>query len=251
MTAAIVEQAIEIPTGDGTADGFLYRPAAAGLWLGIIHLVDAGGVRASQSDMAKRLSAKGYVVLLPNVFYRTGKSPLFDFPMKIGDERTMRRFVELTAPLTPVAMERDASAYLDFLAKQASVSSGPMGIVGYCFTGAMALRAAAARPEKVAAAASFHGGRLFTDAPDSPHTVLPRVKVHLYFGHAVEDRSMPEETIEKFNHALETWGGKYESEIYDGAHHGWTVSDHPSYNQPLADRAFEKLVKLFELNLKK
>ncbi len=118
-------------------------------------------------------------------------------------------------------------------------------MVGYCFTGAMAVRFAASQPDMFAAAASFHGGRLYTDEPTSPHTLLPQVKGRLYFGHAVEDRGMPKEAIEKFEHALAAWGGKYESETYAGAHHGWAVPDNPSYNQPQAERAFQKLTALF------
>ena len=245
MTESIIEQDIEVSTTDGTADGFLYRPAGEGPWPGAVYLVDAGGIRPSQQEMAKRLSAKGYVVLLPNVFYRSGKSPVFDFPMKIGEERTMRRFVELTALLTPEAMELDGAAYVQFLAEQNRVSNRGMGVVGYCFTGAMALRTAAARPDKVAAAASFHGGRLYTDASDSPHTVLPRVKARLYFGHAVEDRSMPKEAIEGLDRVLKRWGGSYTSEIYEDAYHSWTVLDSPVYNPRQAERAFEKLLELF------
>ncbi len=250
MRAPIIEQAVEIPTADGTADGILYRPATGGSSPGVIYLVDAGGIRPAQTEMAKRLAGRGYVVLLPNVFYRTGKTPLFDFPLKLGDERTMRRFAELTAPLTPGAMGRDGSAFVDFLAKQDSVGSGPVGVVGYCFTGAMALRTAAMRPEKIAAAASFHGGRLFTDAPDSPHTLLPRVKGRLYFGHAIEDRSMPKEAIENLGRALQSWGGTYENETYEGAYHSWTTLDSPVYNQPQADRAFDKLIELFDSTLR-
>ena len=242
MTESIIEQAIEA----STADGFLYRPAGEGRWPGAIYLVDAGGIRPSQQEMAKRLSARGYVVLLPNVFYRSGKSPVFDFPMKIGDERTMRRFAELTALLTPEAMELDGAAYLQFLAEQDRVSDRGMGVVGYCFTGAMVLRTAAARPDRVAVAASFHGGRLYTDAPDSPHTVLPRVKARLYFGHAVEDKSMPKEAIESLDRALKSWGGNYTSELYEGAYHSWTVLDSPVYNPRQAERAFEKLLELFQ-----
>jgi carboxymethylenebutenolidase len=250
MTDTIVEQALDIPTADGPAEGFLYQPAGGARGPGVIFLVDAGGIRPAQTEMAKRLSAAGYAVLLPNVFYRTSRSPVFEFPMKMGDERTMRRFVELTTPLTPVAMERDAAAYVDFLAKQDPVSSGPFGVVGYCFTGAMALRAAAVRPDMIAAAASFHGGRLFTDAPDSPHTLLPRIKARLYFGHAIEDRSMPKEAIANLGLALEAWGGTYENETYEGAYHSWTVLDSPVFNRPQADRAFEKLLALFHIALK-
>jgi len=130
------------------------------------------------------------------------------------------------------------------------VSEGPLAVIGYCFTGAMAVRTAAVRPDKVVAAASFHGGALYTDAPTSPHLVLPQVKARLYFGHAVEDHSMPAEAIEKLNQALQQWGGKYESEVYDGAHHGWTVPDGQAYNQPQAERAYSKLKELLAATLK-
>jgi carboxymethylenebutenolidase len=115
----------------------------------------------------------------------------------------------------------------------------------------MALRTAAVRPDQIAAAASFHGGGLYTDASTSPHALLPRVKARLYFGHATDDRSMPKEAIEKFDRALAVWGGRYESEIYDGARHGWTVPDNPSYNEPQAERAFGKLIDLFDSTLKR
>jgi len=246
----MIEKEIEIRTADGTADGVLFQPEQGRRYPGVIHLTDIGGIRPSHREMAKRLSASGYTVLLPNVFYRTGKPPMFDFVPKMGDEKTTKRFGELAGPMNPLAMERDAASYVDFLAASDSVSAGKMGVVGYCFTGAMAMRTAAMRPEKIAAAASFHGGGLFTDAPTSPHLVLPRVKAQLYFGHATNDNSMPKEAIEKLDRALAAWGGKYESEVYDGASHGWTTADAPVYNQAQAERAFEKLTTLFARTLK-
>ena len=162
----------------------------------------------------------------------------------------MKRFAELTTPLTPDAMEQDARDYVDYMAFHDSVSEASMGVVGHCFTGAMAMRAAAARPDKIAVAASFHGGGLFTDAPTSPHLVLPRVRARLYFAHAIQDRSMPQEAIEKLDRALQDWGGEYESEIYEGAYHSWTVSDSPVYNQPQAERAFMKLTEVLGAALK-
>ena len=150
----------------------------------------------------------GMSVLVPNLFYRTSKLPVFDFPLKFGDERTTKRLGELSAPLTPDAMGRDASAYVDFLAARETVDPGPMGVVGFCFSGAMAMRAAAARPDRIAAAASLHGGRLYTDQPTSPHRQLPRIKARLYFGHAVDDKSMPAESISQFEEALRASGGR-------------------------------------------
>ena len=126
-----------------------------------------------------------------------------------------------------------------------------IGVVGYCFSGKMAMYAAAARPDKVAAVASFHGGGLYTDAPTSPHLALPRIKARLYFGHATNDRSMPEEAIAKLDEALKRWGGKYESETYKDASHSWTASDSPVYNEPQAERTFHKLLELFDQTLRR
>jgi carboxymethylenebutenolidase len=240
----MIEQAIEIRTSDGTAGGFLCQPERNGNWPALIHLTDIGGIRLAQHDMCRRLSAEGYVVLMPNVFYRIAKPPVLDFPMKMDDEKTKNRISELKNSLPPEAIARDGSAYVDFLAAQKGAKAEPMGVVGYCFSGAMALGIAAARPDKIAAAASFHGGGLFTDAPTSPHLVLPGVRARLYFGHAIEDRSMPKEAIENLERALKSWGGKFESEIYEGAYHSWTTPDSPVYNQKQADRAFKKLTEL-------
>jgi carboxymethylenebutenolidase len=245
----MIEQGIEIRIGDGVADGYLYRRDDNQRQPGVILLTDILGIRAANREMARRLAEAGYTVLMPNVFYRTGKPPLFDFKFTPGEERTQKRLAELSGPLTPEAMERDATAYVHFLEENEFVRRGPLGLVGYCFTGAMALRTAAACSQQVTAAASFHGGRLFVDGPASPHLVLPRVKARLYFGHAVEDRSMPAESIEKLNEVLKGWGGKYESEIYDGAYHGWTVPDSPAYNHAQAERAFQKLTELFSAAL--
>jgi len=246
----MLEKAIEIRTADGTADGFLYQAEDGVRHPGVIHLTDIGGIRPSHRAMARRLAESGYTVLLPNVFYRTGRPPMFDFVPKMGDAQTMKRFGELATPMTPAAMERDSASYVDFLAANNSVGSGKVGVVGYCFTGAMAMRAAAVRPAKIAAAASFHGGGLFTDTPTSPHLVLPRVKAELYFGHATNDASMPKEAIEKLDRALASWGGKYDSEVYAGANHGWTTADAPVYDQAHAERAFQKLTALFARTLK-
>jgi len=248
----LIESEIETKMADGVADGVFFQPDGKGPFAGVIHLTDIGGIRTSHREMAKRLSSQGYAVLLPNVFYRTGRPPMFDSPFKMGEEKSRKRLAELTGPLTPEAIARDTSPYVDFLSNHGSVAKGPLGVVGYCFAGAMALRIAAARPDKIGAAASFHGGSLCTDAPTSPHLLLPRIKARLYVGHAFEDRSMPKEAIERLERALAAWGGRYESEIYEGARHGWTVPDPNSsvYDQPQAERAFSKLTQLFAETLK-
>jgi carboxymethylenebutenolidase len=245
----MIEEEIEIRTHDGMADAVLYRHDD-GRRPGVIHLTDIIGIRASHRQMARRLAEEGYTVLMPNVFYRTGRPPLIDFDLRADEERKKKRFAELMEPLTPEATERDAGDYVDFLAAHSSTIDGPVGVVGYCLTGAMALRTAAVRPDKIAAAASFHGGRLYTDTPASPHLALPRVKARLYFGHAIEDRGMPADAIEKLDRALKAWGGRYESEVYEGAYHSWTVPDSTVYNRAQAERAFGKLTELLASTLK-
>ena len=244
------ETTCEIRTADGTVDGYLFRPESGAPAPGVLLLTDAGGIREANRKLSARLANAGYVVLLPNVFYRTTRPPTFTFRPDFSDERTRKRFAELAGPLTPDAIERDAAAFLELLRSTSGVSPGPVGVVGYCFTGGYALRVAAAYPDTVAAAASFHGGGLCTDAPTSPHRVLSRVKARLYFGHADQDRSMPKDSIDKLAAALAAWGGKFESEIYPGAAHGWTSEDSAIYHPAHAERAYSKLTELFQATLR-
>jgi len=247
---AVIEQEVTVRTPDGVPEGFLYRDESRRKHPGVLYLTDIIGIREANRGMARRLAEAGYTVLVPNIFYRTSKLPVFDFKPNFGDERTTKRLGELSAPVTPDAQERDAAAYIDFLSTSDAVESGSVGVVGFCYSGAMAMRTAAVRPDRIAAAASFHAGRLYTDQPASPHRELPRIKARLYFGHAVNDKSMPTESIEKLNEALKAWGGKYESEVYDGALHGWTVPDGHVYNHVQAERAFQKLTTLLSETLK-
>lgn len=244
------EETIEIRTADGLADGYVHRPSAGGSAPGVMLLTDIGGLRPASLQLSARLAEQGFVVLTPNVFYRTGKPPLFDFIPNFADARTQKRFAELAGPITPDAIERDGGAFLDFLAALPGVRPGQFGVAGYCFTGGYALKVAASQSNRVAAAASFHGGRLYTDSETSPHRALPRIKARLYFGHATKDGSMPQEAIDKLEEALAAWGGKFESEVYEGAYHGWTMPNGPAYNPEQAERAFQKLTELFAQTLK-
>ncbi len=244
------EQDLQLTMPDGTADAVLFSPEPSRPLPGVLHLPDIGSIREAHRQMARRLAAEGYAVMLVNPFYRTGRPPLWDFPRVWGEERTMRRFRELTEPMSAEAEMRDAQVYVGFLADQSGVRAGRMGVVGYCFGGSFSLRTAAAQPDQIAAAASFHGGGLYKSGdPDSPHLLLPQVAARLYFGHAIEDASMNAEAIAHFEQALAAWGGKYESETYEGANHGWTVPDNPVYNQPQAERAFIKLTELLAATL--
>ncbi len=224
--------------------GVVARPAAPGRYPGVLHFPDVGGFRASQSAMIGALAARGFVVLAPNLYHRTGEPPFMAFPPDFNDPKIRAVFLSLKTPLTPDAVERDGGAFVDYLSAMPEVTPGKVGAVGYCFGGAIALRAAAARPDTVGAAASFHGGGLFTPEPDSPHRILPRVKARLYFGHAVEDRSMPAVAIAGLEAALKAWGGAFASQTYAGARHGWCVPDSAEYSRDCADRAFGALTEL-------
>jgi carboxymethylenebutenolidase len=246
MEAVMVSREVVISTADGSVDAFIARPDTPERLPGIIQLTDGLGLRPAHVELSKRIAGHGYVVLTPNIFYRTTKPPAFDFEADFTSERTMNRFRELTTPLTPEAMVRDGSAYLDFLAAQPQTSRGPMAVVGFCFAAQFALRTAAARPDRISAAASFHGGNLVTDTPSSPHLLLPLVRARLYFGHAVNDRSMSLEAIAKLESSLKAWGGTYESEIYDGALHGWMIPGGKVYHPEHAERGFAKLMELLD-----
>jgi carboxymethylenebutenolidase len=245
----MTETDMQVAMPGGLCDAVLFTPDPSTPLPGVLHLPDIAGILEAHRVMARRLAAEGYAVLMANPFYRTAGPPVFDFPRVSGDPRTMERMKELTARLTPAARAADADAYVDRLLEQPAVRPGMVGLVGYCFTGAMALRGPATRPDAVAAAASFHGGNLFKkDDPDSPYHLLPQVKARLYFGHASNDRSMTAEQIAGLEEALAEWGGRYESETYAAAH-GWTVPDSAAFDAMEADRAFAKLKQLFAKTL--
>jgi carboxymethylenebutenolidase len=239
---------IVIETADGTCDAVLFREEDGPRLPGVVFLTDIGGIRPSQRDKAMELAMAGYTVLMPNLFYRTGRPPLLDFPVTWGDEKVAKRIQEMRGPLDMAALERDGAAYVDALAASGAATDAQFGVVGYCFSGKGALAAAAVRPDRVGAAASFHGGHLVTDDPSSPHLLLPRITASLYFGHAKEDQSMPASAIATLDAALAAWGGSYESETYD-AHHSWTEPDSPVYDPVQAKRAYDKLLGLLAKNL--
>jgi carboxymethylenebutenolidase len=246
----MIVESVEIQAPDGSIDGQIVRPESRDKLPAVIQLTDIFGMRPAYQELAEQIAGNGYVVLTPNIFYRTTKPPVFDFVPDWTNERTLNRFKEITAPMTPDAMVRDGSAFVDYLATQPFVSLRPIGVVGYCFSGKFALRMAAARPDRIGAAASFHGGGLVIEGPDSPHLLLPHVKARLYFGHAENDRSMPAEAIEALDKALEEWGGRYESEVYAGAGHGWMIPGREIYHAEQAERGFKKLMALFNEGLR-
>ncbi len=240
----MIDEDIQVQAADGSAQSVLVRDGEGRRLPAVLLLTDISGIRPATRKHVHRLGEQGYTVLMPNIFYRTAQPPLWESRPNLSDEKDRQRFTALTSPLTPEAMERDAGAYVDFLAAHPAVAGGPMAVAGYCFSGSFAMRAAATRPDRIAALASFHGGHLWTDTRTSPHRVLPRIKARLYFGHAEDDRSMPADAIAYLEEALANWGGPWQSEVYRGAHHGWTMEGSPVYNPEQADRAFAKLTEL-------
>ena len=245
----MAEKNVEIKTADGVADGELFTPEnSTGPWPGVIMYPDIGGLRPVFRDMARRLASDGFAVLLPNPFYRLSRVPVYrDF--KFGDDKTTERMGEVRKAVTPPNIERDAHAFVNFLTSEAEVKKGKVGTVGYCMGGGMAMRTAAAEPETVAAAASFHGSQLASAEPDSPHTLAPKIKARMYFGFAIEDRTMPPEAVDRLKAALDAAGVKYEGETFAGARHGWCVKDHHVYHEAQAEHAWHHLVHFFKETL--
>ena len=243
----MIETKFVIPTI--ATECLLLRPDGVADFPGVVFLTDIWGIRPANIGMARRLAEKGFAVLMPNVFHRYSRIKPDGWKPE-GEAETQKALVTLFGTLTAQQMVSDGKAYVDFLLAQKGVKAGKIGVVGYCFTGQMALRMAAAMPDSVAAAASFHGGFLVTDQPDSPHKQIPSVKARLYFAHAVEDGSATPEQIATLEAELRAWHGAFQSEVYEGARHGWTVPGQPVYNELQAERAFEKLVELFDATLK-
>ncbi|MGW3142015.1 dienelactone hydrolase family protein [Streptomyces sp. NPDC001139] len=239
--------AVDITTEDGVADAYVAHPDDGLPHPGVLLYMDAFGLRPHLESMARRLAEAGYTVLVPNVFYRHGRSPVFDLPEFI-DPAARPQIWEQVAPVmmshTPDLAERDAGAYLRWLADSPLVAAGKVAVTGYCMGARLALYTAGSYPDRVAAMAGFHGGQLATDAPDSPHTVIPDVTAEVYFGHADEDASMPPEQQQRLEEALTAAGVRHRCEVYPGAHHGYTQADTAAYDKEGAERHWAALLDL-------
>ncbi|MGW6709256.1 dienelactone hydrolase family protein [Streptomyces sp. NPDC054956] len=249
MTTAreVVRTSVEIVTRDGTADAYLARPDGDGTYPGVLLYMNALGVRPHIKSMADRIAAAGYVVLLPNLFYRHGRTPVFELPEFVDFERQPELF-DRVGPvldsLTPELAMRDAEGYLDWFAGFPGAAGGPVAITGYCLGARLALLTAGTYPQRVAAAAGFHGGFLATGAADSPHLLADRVTAELYFGHADRDPSLPAEQIDRLEKALTEAGVRHGAEVYEGAPHGYTLADTSSYDAAGDERHWAALFAL-------
>jgi carboxymethylenebutenolidase len=180
------------------------------------------------------------------VFYRAGRAPLWETP-DLHDPDSRGRFFQALGPLmgalTPAAVASDGGAYLG---KLGELTDGPVGVTGYCFGGRLGWMIAAAHPDRVAALGGFHTGRMVTDDEDSPHLLAPRVHGEIYWGHADQDQSMTPENIATLDQAMDDAGVRHTTELYEGAQHGYTMSDMGAYNEAAAERHFTALFALLQ-----
>lgn len=245
MLCLMSGQTIDIRTPDGTADAYLARSGSGEPRGAVLFLMDAFGLRPRIEEMARQIAAQDYAVLAPNLFYREGRAPILAVP-DLSDPEERQAFFEKVRPLmqrlTSESIAADGAVYLDRLAQEAP---GPVLIAGYCMGARMGWRIAAAHPDRVAALAGFHAGGLVTDAGDSPHRSAHDLDgTELYFGFADNDPSMSAEAISELERTLDRAGVRYRSEVYEGAAHGYTMSDTAAWNEAACRRHFDALFEL-------
>src|SRR5262245_50526547 len=251
----VVETAVQVKTPDGTCDAMFIHPTT-GSHPGVLIWPDAFGLRPSMRDIGKRIAAEGYSVLVPNPFYRVAKAPVIEDPgsFSFSNQADMAKLRPLMASINAAGnAEKDAAAYIAFLDTQAQVNKAKkVGTQGYCMGGPLVMRTAAALPDRVGAGASFHGGGLVTNNPDSPHLLIPKMKARMYIGIAANDDSRQPDAKDKLKEALAAAKVAAEIEVYAGALHGWCVPDMPKqngapiYSKPDAERAWGKLLALYK-----
>jgi len=210
--------------------------------------MDAFGVRPVIDEWIKRIAAFGYVVLAPNLLYRSARSPIIEDVMgAMSDEgrpQLFQRLMPMMQVLTPENVANDAKAYIDFIHGLPQTAPGPVGLTGYCMGARVALRAASAHPDEVAAVAGFHGGNLGSDQPDSPHLGVDKLKAEVYLAYADHDEGANAEQQQRMEDALTSAGITHQCEVYADAPHGYTMSDTPAYREQAAERHLTKLIEL-------
>ncbi|MEV0842796.1 dienelactone hydrolase family protein [Actinocatenispora sera] len=229
---------LQIRTDDGVADAFAAVPDHGGPHPGVLMYPDGFGIRPVVRELAGELAGHGYHVLVPNVLYRHGPTPVIDLPDHIDADaraRVMAQLMPLLGTHTADRSRRDAAAYLAFLTAQPGVAAGPVAVTGYCIGGLLAMRTAAAHPDRVAAVAAFHGP-VGADGPDLFASLTARVLL----GHAASD--LTPDTLGDLNRALDAAGVDYVSEIYPGTVHGFTMSDTDAFSASGLRRHWDRLL---------
>jgi carboxymethylenebutenolidase len=240
-----------VTTPDGTCTVHLFTPEGSdiqGPWPGVVMFPDAGGVRDTFYQMAAKLAGFGYAVLLPDVYYRKGDWAPFDMASVFGDEKERNRLMFMVGSLRPDKITRDATAFFDYLAARPEVAGERFGVCGYCMGGRISLMVAGRLPDRVAAAASFHGGGLVADTPDSPHLLADRISATVYVGGAENDASFTADHAEQLDKALTAAGVQHTIEWYQAAH-GFAVPDNPPYDVAADERHWAAMTETFSAAL--
>ncbi|HET9691495.1 MAG TPA: dienelactone hydrolase family protein [Acidimicrobiales bacterium] len=239
---------VDVPTPDGTCPSVLTVPDGEGPWPAVILFMDAGGVRPAMRQMADRLAGMGYVVLVPEMYYRHGDYEPFDIATAFSDPGERARLFSMIGSVTKEMAASDTGAFLDFLDGRPEVADAPVGTTGYCMGGGLSLTAAARHPDRIGAAASFHGGNLASDAPDSPHRIAGQIRGRVYVAGAKDDQSFPQEQADLLGEALSAGGVTHEITFYD-AHHGFAVPDNATFDEAAAARHWQALADLYGATL--
>lgn len=242
----VVGSDVDVTTPDGEADAHFVHPTS-GAHPGVLIWPDAFGLRPAMKQIARRLAGSGYAVLVVNPYYRIGRAPLPAPGSDFNDEKTRKEMMTLMGSLTAERQATDARAFVDYLDAQPAVDAKrKLGTMGYCMGGPITVRTAAARADRIGAGASFHGGRLVTDEPDSPHLLVPKLNAHYLFAIAENDDEAEPETKEVLRQAFAKRKLPAEIEVYEGALHGWCPPDMPVYHEAQAERAWGRLLALLE-----
>jgi carboxymethylenebutenolidase len=240
---------ISIRTKDGSCRTAVFRPDGAGRWPAVIFFMDGLGIRPVLYEMCERIARDGYVVLLPDLFYRAGPYEPLDPKAVLAGGDFRKALGHLMGSTDNQRAAEDTASFLAHLDERADVLGRKVGTTGYCMGGAISLTVAGTYPERIAAAASFHGGNLASDSPQSPHLLAPRMKGFIYVAGADKDNSYPPEMHARLEKALSDAGVPHRCEIYAGALHGWTMADFPIYKPDDAERHFQELRALFARTL--
>jgi len=241
---------VEITTAEGVCPSYVFRPASGnGPWPAVLVYMDGLGIRPAMLDLGVRLAKSGYFVLLPDLYYRSGPYEAMDARTVFSDPEQRKRLVEkFSSHISQAKVMSDTRAFIDYLASEPDAKAGGIGVTGYCMGGRMALTAAGTYPDRIVAAASFHGSQLASDAADSPHLLAPQMKARLYVAGALDDASFPDAMKQRLEAALTEAGVAHVVETYP-AKHGWVFSDTPVYDAAASERHWRELLALFEAEL--
>lgn len=246
---AVTETDVEITTPDGVCDSYFVYPSA-GATAAVLVWPDILGLRPAFRAMGKRLAESGYAVLVVNPFYRSAKSPVVPEGASFADDATRGIVMPMAQALNAETHFTDARAFISWLDQQPAVdTSRRIGTIGYCMGGPMVMRTAAAVPERVGAGGSFHGGGLATANENSPHLLIPTMQASFLIAIAANDDETDPEAKATLRSAFDAAGRSAEIEVYEGSLHGWTVPDSAVYNEPQAERAWARMLALFETAL--